>query len=81
MRHHHESGKGWSPEDGVVLRGPVDDLEFDLLLSEVRGGAKMTSKCITPRGYVGFPGTIPWKDVSVGRRSFIGILMFRSVSA
>jgi hypothetical protein len=23
---------------------------------------------------------IPWKDVSVGRRSFIGILIFRSVS-
>jgi hypothetical protein len=65
----------------MVLRGPVDDLEFDLLLSEVRGVPKMTSKCITPKGYVGFPGTIPWKEVSVGRRSFIRILIFRSVSA
>jgi hypothetical protein len=34
-----------------------------------------------PKGYVGFPGTILWKEVSVGRRSFIGILIFRSVSA
>jgi hypothetical protein len=24
----------------MVLRGPVDDLKFDLLLSEVRGGAE-----------------------------------------
>jgi hypothetical protein len=39
------------------------------------------SKCITPRGYVGFPRTIPWKEVSVDRRSFIGILIFHSMSA
>jgi hypothetical protein len=31
----HESGERWSFEDGMVLRGPVNDLEFDLLFSEV----------------------------------------------
>jgi hypothetical protein len=35
VRYRHESSERWSSEDGVVLRGPVDDLEFDLLLSEV----------------------------------------------
>jgi hypothetical protein len=40
MRHCHKSGECWSPEDGMVLQGPVDDLEFDLLLSEVRGGSE-----------------------------------------
>jgi hypothetical protein len=45
------------------------------------GVPKMTSKCINPKRYVGFPGTVPWKEVSVGRRSFIGILIFHSVSA
>jgi hypothetical protein len=44
MRYRHESGKRWSIEDGVVLRGPINNLEFDLLFSEVRGRAKMTSK-------------------------------------
>jgi hypothetical protein len=65
----------------MVLRGPVDDLEFVLSFLKFAGVPKMTSKCITPRGYVGFPGTILWKEVSVGRRSFIGILIFHSVSA
>jgi hypothetical protein len=41
----------------------------------------MMSKCIAPNGYVGFPGTIPWKDISVGKRLFIGILILRNVSA
>jgi hypothetical protein len=36
----HESSERWSSEDGMVLRGPVDDLEFDLLLSEVSWRAK-----------------------------------------
>jgi hypothetical protein len=39
------------------------------------------SRCIAPRGYVSFPGMIPWKNVSIGRRSFIRILIFHSVSA
>jgi hypothetical protein len=45
------------------------------------GVLKMTSRCIAPNWYVGFPGTIPWKEVSVGRRLFSGILIFHSVSA
>jgi hypothetical protein len=45
------------------------------------GVPKMTSKCIAPNGYIGFPGTIPWKDVSVGKRLFIRILILRKVSA
>jgi hypothetical protein len=81
MRHRHESGKRWSPEDGVVLRGPIDDLEFNLHLPKVHGGVENDVQVYHPKGYVGFPGTIPWKDVSVGRTSFIGILIFRSVSA
>jgi hypothetical protein len=36
----HESGERWSSGDGVVLRGPVNDLEFDLLFSEVCWRAK-----------------------------------------
>jgi hypothetical protein len=41
----------------------------------------MTSKCITPNGYVGFPGMISWKDVSVGKRLSIRMLIFHNVSA
>jgi hypothetical protein len=40
MRCRHESGECRSPEDGVVLRGPIDNLKFDLLFSEVRGCAE-----------------------------------------
>jgi hypothetical protein len=36
---------------------------------------------ITPRGYVSFPGKMPWKEVSDGKRSVIRILIFHSVSA
>jgi hypothetical protein len=35
MRYRHESGKRWSPENGMVLRGPIDDLKLDLLFPEV----------------------------------------------
>jgi hypothetical protein len=77
----HESGERWSSEDGVVLRGPVNDLEFDLLLSEVCWRAEDDVEMYRPNGYVSFPRTIPWKEISVGRRLFIGILIFCSVSA
>jgi hypothetical protein len=33
--YHQELGERWSSEDGVVLRGLVNDLEFDLLFSKV----------------------------------------------
>jgi hypothetical protein len=65
----------------MVLGGPIDNLEFDLFLPEVCRVPKMTSKCITPKGYVEFPGTMPWKEVSDGKRSAIRILIFCSVSA
>jgi hypothetical protein len=32
---HHESGERWSFENSVILRGPIDDLELNLLLPEV----------------------------------------------
>jgi hypothetical protein len=81
MRYRHELGERWSTEDGVVLRGPIDYLEFDLLFFEVRGRAENYVQVNHPQGYVGFPGTIPWKEVYVGKRSFIGILISGSVSA
>jgi hypothetical protein len=31
----HEPGERWLSEDGVVLRGLVDDLEFDHLLPKI----------------------------------------------
>jgi hypothetical protein len=35
MQYRHESGKRWSPEDSVILRGPINDLKLDLLLPEI----------------------------------------------
>jgi hypothetical protein len=49
MRHRHESGERWSPKDGVVLRRPIDDLEFDLLFPEVRGGAENDIQVYRPQ--------------------------------
>jgi hypothetical protein len=58
----------------TTLNSIFSFLKFD-------GVPKMTSKCIAPSGYVGFPGTIPWKDASVGKRLSIRILIFHNVSA
>jgi hypothetical protein len=73
MRNCHEPGERWTPEDGMVLRGPVDDFKLNFSSLKFEGLPKMTWRCINPRGYIGFPGTMPWKDV-------LG-LIFCSVSA
>jgi hypothetical protein len=51
-------GECWSPEDGVVLQGPIDDLEFDLLLSEVCGGAEDDIQVYQPQRV----RRLPWDD-------------------
>jgi hypothetical protein len=81
MRNCHEPGERWTPEDGMVLRGPVDDFKLNFFSLKFEGLPKMTWRCINPRGYIGFPGTMPWKDVLEGRRSASGIFIFCSVSA
>jgi len=35
MRDYHELGEGWSPEDGVVRRLEISDLESDVFGPEV----------------------------------------------
>jgi hypothetical protein len=40
MRYRHESGKRRSPKNGVGLRGPINNLKFDLLLPEVCRGTE-----------------------------------------
>jgi hypothetical protein len=56
--YHHESGERWPPEDSVVLRGPVNDLEFDLLLSEVCWSAEDDIDMYRPQ----WVRRLPWDD-------------------
>jgi hypothetical protein len=44
---------------GVILRGPINDLKFHLLLPEVCRGTEDDIQIITPKGYVGLPGMMP----------------------
>ena len=46
----HEVREGWSPEDGVVLRFPVDHFKVQRLLAKVVALPKTTSRFIFPRG-------------------------------
>jgi hypothetical protein len=53
VRYCHEARKRGSPEDRVILRGPVHDLEVELLLSIVFAVAKTNVECYSTQWVVG----------------------------
>jgi len=79
MGYGHEAGEGWSSENCVVLRLPVDHLEIKCFLAEIGRAPEYYLQAYPSHGVDYFAWYDPWNVVPEGLRALLWTNMSSSV--